>query len=646
MLNLEGEVFDGFEVERKLGAGGMGAVYLARQTMLRRPVALKTMAPNLAQDAEYVARFEREAMTAANLSHPNIVQVYAGGQHAGAHYIAMEYVEGETLQARIERQQRVPPHEAVAVALYVAQALQHAWNTARLIHRDIKPDNIFLSTKGEVKLGDLGLAKIVGGDGAHMTSTGVAMGTPHYISPEQANGERDVDFRADIYSLGCTLFHALAGHPPYQGKSALAVMAMHLNAPPASIFKAWPACPRPLGLMVSRMMARDREKRYPKYEDLVAELWRKYEALKPGAPLAAQAAAVPAAAGRKTPAAAKTAASAPQPGGRRWLPAAIAGSVTLLAVVGLLLAQVGKGRGKPPPRPAAAVPAPKPPAQAGGAAKARGPAAGQAWTAPTAGMEFVWVPALKLWVGKYEVTNGEYRKLKPEHDSQSYGSHSLNGERQPVAFVNFDDASAYAEGLTRRERAAGTLPDEFRYRLPSEQEWQAFAQCGDGRKHPWGDEMPPAYGNYSDQSSAWTADRIKGYEDGFPVTCPVEKSGRNDWGLYGVGGNVFECCAGDVSGASFGAWRGASWSYVSSSILQCSHRFKLAGTDRNCNCGFRLVLSRTASPAPAVDAAQPAADVQEEDRKPGDATAVDLGGGVKLDMAWISPPVSPPGPSS
>jgi formylglycine-generating enzyme required for sulfatase activity len=244
------------------------------------------------------------------------------------------------------------------------------------------------------------------------------------------------------------------------------------------------------------------------------------------------------------------------------------------------------------------------------------------------------------------VTNGEYRKLKPEHDSQSYGSHSLNGERQPVAFVNFDDASAYAEGLTRRERAAGTLPDEFRYRLPSEQEWQAFAQCGDGRKHPWGDEMPPAYGNYSDQSSAWTADRIKGYEDGFPVTCPVEKSGRNDWGLYGVGGNVFECCAGDVSGASFGAWRGASWSYVSSSILQCSHRFKLAGTDRNCNCGFRLVLSRTASPAPAVDAAQPAADVQEEDRKPGDATAVDLGGGVKLDMAWISPPVSPPGPSS
>ncbi len=408
MQSLEGQAFDGFEVQRKLGAGGMGSVYLARQTMLDRAVALKTMAPQLAADAEYVARFQREAMTAAKLSHPNIVQVYAGGRHDGAHYIAMEYVEGETLQARIERQQRIPPHEAVAVALYIAQALRYAWNTARLIHRDIKPDNIFLSTNGEVKLGDLGLAKRVGEGGAHMTSTGVAMGTPHYISPEQAHAEPDIDFRADIYSLGCTLFHMLAGHPPYQGKSALAVMAMHLTAPPASLAKAWPECPPLLSAAVDRMMARDRAQRPASYDDLVAMLYRVCEALQKPSPVAL--AAAKATPPRRVvvkgshaptpvpPVAAPSVESArPAAVKKSRVPLVLGAAAALFALavaaVGLALHARRPPRAQPAPRELTPVPVPVvKPGPAIGATRTFAPLPGGPFTNAVGG-EMVWIPA-------------------------------------------------------------------------------------------------------------------------------------------------------------------------------------------------------------------------------------------------------------
>ena len=160
------------------------------------------------------------------------------------------------------------------------------------------------------------------------------------------------------------------------------------------------------------------------------------------------------------------------------------------------------------------------------------PVAGTDWKVPDIGMEFVWIGALDIWVGKYEVTNEEYRKFKPDHDSKSYETYSLNGDRQPVVYVNYEDATAYVKWLTERERKAGRLPPGYCYRLPSDDEWTAFCQCGDNREYPWGNSMPPKYGNYN---------QMDDYNDGFPVTCPVEKSGKNDWGLYGVGGNACEC---------------------------------------------------------------------------------------------------------
>jgi len=218
----------------------------------------------------------------------------------------------------------------------------------------------------------------------------------------------------------------------------------------------------------------------------------------------------------------------------------------------------------------------------------RGPIAGEDWVSPATGMAFVWIPSLNIWVGKYEVTNGEYRKMKPSHDSKAYEGHSLNGYRQPVVCVNFDDAKEFARWLTQED--AGLLGGA-RYRVISESEWLACAQCGDGREYPWGNSMPPKYGNYSDSSSAWGF-KIGGYTDGHAVTCAVEQSGRNEWGLYGMGGNVWECCASDSTGSSFGAWRGASWDYSNSNNLRCACRHDDDGSGRDNDYGFRVVLSR------------------------------------------------------
>ena len=242
-MDLTGQTFAGYEILAKLGQGGMGAVYKARQPLLKRFVAIKVMAPHLREDAAFVTRFIREAALAANLHHPNMVLVHTAGEQDGVYHIVMEFVEGESLHEHIASHGRLEAREAVAITVYVCQALQYAWKQARLIHRDIKPANIFLSTTGEVKLGDLGLAKSQGQSTAGATMTGMVMGSPHYMSPEQARAVKEIDFRADIYSLGCTLYHMLIGRPPYEGDDSMAIMMRQINDPPPAIFKVWPQCP-------------------------------------------------------------------------------------------------------------------------------------------------------------------------------------------------------------------------------------------------------------------------------------------------------------------------------------------------------------------------------------------------------------------
>ena len=201
-------------------------------------------------------------------------------------------------------------------------------------------------------------------------------------------------------------------------------------------------------------------------------------------------------------------------------------------------------------------------------------------------MEFVWIEALKCWVGKYEVTNEEYRRFKKDHNSGVFGKLDLNGDRQPAVMVSYDDAVSFAEWINKTAR----VPQGYNARLPDGKEWPTFAQCGDGRKYPWGNEMPPKYGNYHGQEGAATWTRIPGYNDGFPVACPVEKSGKNDWGLYGVGGNVWEWTS-ELYGNGR-VLRGASWGLGSSVDLECTYRGDIDPSFRLSNFGFRLLLSR------------------------------------------------------
>jgi formylglycine-generating enzyme required for sulfatase activity len=209
-------------------------------------------------------------------------------------------------------------------------------------------------------------------------------------------------------------------------------------------------------------------------------------------------------------------------------------------------------------------------------------------------MEFVWVPALNMWVGKYEVTNDEYQKKDPAHDSRDYKGYRLTGARQPVVYVNFEDACAYAEWLTAADKATGKLPKDHKYRLPSEDEWKIFAKGDDDRMYPWGGEWPPVSGqagNYDDETVFDSISVDGGYQDGAPVTCDVEKSWKNPAGLYGVGGNVWEPTSSNSGDNVFAAWHGGSWLVSSPVALQCNHGVAGGGSDRTKDYGFRLVLA-------------------------------------------------------
>ena len=340
-----GQQLGEYEILELLGQGGMGAVYKARQTNLRRLVAIKTLQPGLASEAEYVQRFHNEAVAAAALNHPNLVQVYAAGETNGIHWFAMEYVEGESVQARMKRQSRLSAEEALAICMHVAAGLEYGWRKARLIHRDIKPDNIFLSMDGEVKLGDLGLAKSTSQEQS-LTMTGASMGTPNYISPEQAEGAKEIGIGTDIYSLGCSLFHMIAGTAPYSGESAFSIMMKHVSAPITDLRQVRPECPATLAAVLAKTMQKSPADRQQSYEELLADFRRAYENLNepPDATHGVQAEAPSDSVVSQSPEKAKARGTAKNSSGRKVTAAkanatiaAIVGAVAVLVVVGIFL---------------------------------------------------------------------------------------------------------------------------------------------------------------------------------------------------------------------------------------------------------------------------------------------------------------------
>jgi serine/threonine-protein kinase len=267
-----GTPFGAYQIIKEIGKGGMGQVYLARHSHLDRDAALKVLPAAIAQDGNFVQRFMQEARLAARLNHPNIVQVYDFGIFEGRYYIAMEYVDGPSIGALLRHWGFFPQDQALMLMRQACVALSAA-HGAGLVHRDLKPDNFMITKQWQLKLVDLGLAKKLDED-LFLTATGFSAGTPHYISPEQIEGRRDVDARADIYSLGGTMFHMLTGQPPFAGSASGKVMSLHLQAERPDPRALRPELSPSITPVFQKMMAIRREDRYSDVYDLDRDLYQ------------------------------------------------------------------------------------------------------------------------------------------------------------------------------------------------------------------------------------------------------------------------------------------------------------------------------------------------------------------------------------
>jgi serine/threonine-protein kinase len=275
----------GYQLISKLGKGAMASVYKARQISLDRIVAVKVLPKRSSDNVEFVERFYKEGKAAARLSHNNIVQaIDVGSSPEGYHFFVMEYVEGKTLYDIMQ-----PPPvgegkafseaEALDITIQICDALAHAHQRG-LIHRDVKPKNILLTPQGVAKLTDLGLARATDDKDAAESEAGKAYGTPYYISPEQIRGDVDIDFRADIYSLGATMYHLVTGSPPFDGETPSAVMHKHLKQPLVPADHVNTNLSAGIGEIIDIAMAKDRDERYASTEDLLEDL----EAVRKGDP--------------------------------------------------------------------------------------------------------------------------------------------------------------------------------------------------------------------------------------------------------------------------------------------------------------------------------------------------------------------------
>ncbi len=262
-----------YELLEKAGQGGMGVVYKARHTLLDRVDAVKVLPAERMQDGEAVKRFLREMKVVGQLDHPNLVQARYADQYDRVWVLVMDWVDGETLSQRTQRLGRLPAAEACSLIIQAAKGLQHAHDKG-VVHRDVKPGNLMLTSQGQLKVLDLGLARLCGDFGliGDATGSGMILGTADYIAPEQVDSARLADHRADVYALGCTLHCLLAGQPPFARHSTLEKLLAHQKEQPDSLASLCPGLPRGLARVVERMMAKEPEHRYQSMREVIAAL--------------------------------------------------------------------------------------------------------------------------------------------------------------------------------------------------------------------------------------------------------------------------------------------------------------------------------------------------------------------------------------
>ena len=260
--------FGGYEVKSIIGEGGLGIVYLSKQLTMKRFVALKVLYSRWMKDKEFRKRFLLEARIAGKLSHPNLIQVFDIGYDQNRYYFSMEYVPGNTIDEMIYIDEGISLDQAIDIALQTLDALRYIWDR-NLVHRDIKPSNIIINSRGIAKLGDFGFVKSQ--VDAELGSEDCVLGTPDYMSPEQAMGKESLDYRSDIYSLGATLYHMVTATFPYNGSESV-VIRQHIKADIPSPRAIDPTLPESICTVIEKMMAKAPEDRYQSYDKLKKDL--------------------------------------------------------------------------------------------------------------------------------------------------------------------------------------------------------------------------------------------------------------------------------------------------------------------------------------------------------------------------------------
>jgi len=562
-----------YEVTAVLGSSELGELWRCLDRETGKDVSLRWLPPDLRRSKPVMAVIHAGIRRISDQTHSNLAairqMVYVGDQI----YLVGDYASGMDVGTWTTKGPggKRSLQEALPVLRQVANALDFA-HANRIIHRNLKPSEIYLDSDGTVKVTDFGLAPhrhmtIVHGEAVRTGTTGP------YLAPELKDdeGAGEPDSASDQYALAILAWELLTGKPPAAG----------LVDPPSEF-------PNAVRSALRRALSRKPRNRFVTCSDFVKALggervsgrrgrssreWKKIR-FRTGLGVALVSICAGAYFGGQALVAwmNRSPVEEDSASGKQAVPAPAK--------------KKAESEYKPPPPLIATTPL---------------PVEGSPWVTLTGRIEFVWVFDMQMWVGRYEVTNDQYKRKDSSHDSGEYEGLSMGGSRQPAVRVNFKDVQAYAVWLTEQERAAGKLQEGWRYRLPSRAEAVAYTQAGRHWTFPWGQEFPPTRGNYGDASfaKAFPSKRaIPGYQDGFAITAPVEMSGINRWKLYGAGGNVWETTTKVAGGVKFGGWQGGGWDDYLPSRMESPVVYGFIGNARGAVNGFRLVLGRIADEAP------------------------------------------------
>jgi len=677
-----------FQVLRRLGQGGMGTVYHARHKVMDRDVALKVINPAFLEHPDALPRFFAEVKAAARLDHPNIVRAYDAEPAGSLQLFVMEYVEGINLADYLARKGPLSVEHACRFVLQAAAGLQHAHEQG-MVHRDIKPANLMLTRKGQIKILDFGLARLASErrQGTGLTQSNAFLGTPEYVAPEQALDARQADIRADLYSLGCTLFYLLAGRSPFQADTVMKMVLSHIENEAPSLHQLRPDVPAGLAAVVARLLAKDPKQRYQLPIEVVralAPFARKEGGASvvtgPVSPAQSATAALPVAvpaaerastfadldAGKPSPRASRRR-SGQGPAGtgfpraalrRRWpLLVGVAVGVVLLVIGvwllmgrsppgkagdGVVVLQVNeegadvfvdgdkvtvtgkanepvdirlkKGRHKLEVRKGAFSAVSREVVLAENGRKVVDIMLDALRMANSIGMEFVFIKPGTFQMGSPETEHMHDRDEKQHQVTLTKGFYlqttlvtqqqwqavmgvnsnpsNFKGDDLPVDTVSWDDAKEFCRKRSTTESRA--------YRLPYEAEWEYAARAGTTTPFWQGATITTDQVNFDGKSPYRDTDPKGEYRG---RTTPVKQFKANAWGLYDMGGNLFQWCEDcyaeypdgpieDSKGSNTGTWRvlrGGGWGSFAGHC-RAAYRYRVEPTFRPYNVGFRVVF--------------------------------------------------------